>query len=55
MSYLAPVNTPAKKEESFLTTDRFKSRRPGYGAKFRDAMPGDLVMDFASDIKHPAV
>ena len=55
MSYLASVDTPAKKKENLLTTDRFKSRRPGYGVKWRDAMPGDLVMAFASDIEHPAV
>ena len=55
MSYIAPVNTPVKNKESFLTTDRFKARRPWYGVKWRDAMPGDLVMAFASDIEHPAV
>ena len=55
MSYLASIDTPAKKKESLLTTDRFKSRRPGYGVEWRDAMPGDLVMAFASDIEHPAV
>ena len=50
LMYVVPMNTPLKKR-----TDKFKSRRAGYGQQWRDAMPGDLVMAFASDIKHPAV
>ena len=50
--YVVPLDTTLKKCQS---TDKFKSRRDGYGQQWRDALPGDLVMAFASDIKHPAV
>ena len=38
-----------------LSLNKFVSRTPGYGVEWRDAMPGDLVMAFASDIHHPAL
>ena len=53
--YVVPLDSTLKKCESLKSTDKFKSRRAGYGQQWRDAMPGDLVMAFASDIKHPAV
>ena len=40
---------------SLRSTDKFKSKVKGYGVEWRDAMPGDLVMAFASDIDHPEV
>ena len=53
--YIVPLVTTLKKCQSLKSTDKFKSRRVGYGQQWRDAMPGDVVMAFASDIKHPAV
>ena len=53
--YVVPLNTPPKKCESLKSTDKFKSRRAGYGKQWRDSMPGDLVTTFASDTKHPVV
>ena len=53
--YVVPLDTTLKKCQSLKSTDKFKSRRDGYGQQWRDALPGDLVMAFASDIKHPAV
>ena len=53
--FVTPFKTSAEKKKSIVSTNKFKSRIPGYGKKWRDAMPGDLVMAFASDISHPAV
>ena len=44
-----------RKKKSFKSTNKFLSRTPGYDIELRDAMPGDLVMAFVSDINHPAV
>ena len=52
LSYVISLDTPENKKTSIGTTTRFKSKRSGYGVEWRDAMLGDLVIDFASDIKH---
>ena len=53
--FVTPIKTDNQKKMSLKSTDKFKSRVKGYGVEWRDAMPGDLVMAFASDIDHPAV
>ena len=53
--YVTPLKKCNKKIKSMKSTNKFVSRRHGYGVQWRDAMPGDLVMAFASDIDHPAV
>ena len=53
--FVTPLKTPAQKKKSLLSLNKFVSRTPGYGVEWRDAMPGDLVMAFASDIHHPAL
>ena len=52
--FVTPIKTPVEKKRSLLSLNKFVSRTPGYGVEWRDAMPGDLVMAFASDINHPA-
>ena len=55
--FVIPPNTPVKKQRrnKSKSTNIFDPNITGYGVKWRDAMPGDLVMAFASDINHPAV
>ena len=53
--FVTPLKTHNQKKQSFKSTNRFVSKTKGYGVKWRDAMPGDLVMAFASDLDHPAV
>ena len=53
--FVTPLKTPNQKKKILKSTNKFVSRNPEYGVEWRDAMPGDLVMAFASDIKHPAV
>ena len=53
--FVTPLKTPSEKKKSLKSLNIFASRTPGYGVEWRDAMPGDLVMAFASDIDHPAI
>ena len=52
--FVTPLKTPCDKKNNLKSSNKFVSRTPGYGVEWRDAMPGDLVMAFASDINHPA-
>ena len=46
--------TPVKKFKPQKKGKSYKSTIKGYGMPYDCASPGDLVMAFASDIKHPA-
>ena len=53
--FVTPLKTSSQKKKSLRSTNLFLSSIPGYGEKWKHAMPGDLVFEFASDINHPAV